>query len=40
MGLDIEHSEEDNITYALYLYNTVGPHAWATYSKCKAEDSS
>jgi len=40
MGLDIEHNEEDNISMALYIYNTLGPSQWATYKYCKGADDS
>jgi hypothetical protein len=31
MGLDIVHSEKDNITFGIYLYNKYGPTIWTTY---------
>lgn len=33
MGLDIEHSAKDNITFGVYLYNRYGPTIWTTYKK-------
>jgi len=39
LNLDIVNDQEDNIAMALHIYDTVGPQAWSTYSKCKGAKS-
>ena len=41
MGLDILHSEKDNLTFGIYLYQKYGPTIWTTYRKyCAGNDTS
>jgi hypothetical protein len=36
MGLDVLHSEEDNITFAMWLADHYGLKSWSTYTRCRA----
>lgn len=41
MGLDIIHSEADNIEFGIWLYNTRGVDQWTTYKKyCNGSEDS
>lgn len=37
-GWDFIHDEEDNISLALFIYETVGAKAWTTYGQCASKD--
>jgi hypothetical protein len=41
MNLDIVHSEKDNITFGIYLYQKYGPTIWTTYRRyCSGSEAS